>query len=103
MKVDKVTESLVAGVSDRVRRQIVKHGGGPTQEHIEFFNQHVGQSFQIVTTSMVGVLEKLNTSDSGIYNGGRYPYLVRITKDDRVHHNAKGELFEYAPEQLTLV
>lgn len=101
--IDSVTASLIVGLPKAVHEQFIRYEGGPTEEHRDWFEQNKGKKVQINCTNMYGILEKLNEADRGIYNGGRYPYKVRITVDDRTEHSALGKLFEYEPSQLKLV
>jgi hypothetical protein len=101
--IDSTTASLILGMPRAVQEQFIRYEGGPTDEHRNWFEQNKGKTVQIAGTNMYGVLEKLNEADRGIYNGGRYPYKVRITVDTRTEHSALGMLFEYEPSCLKLV
>lgn len=100
--IDPTTASLIIGMPRSVQDQFIRYEGGPTQEHRDWFEKHKGKTVQINGTNMYGVLEKLNEADRGIYNGGRYPYKVRITVDARTEYCALGCIFEYEPSQLKL-
>ncbi len=101
--IDPTTARLIIGMPKALHEQFIRYEGGPTQEHRDWFEKHKGKTVQIASTNMYGILEKLNQADRGIYNGGRYPYMVRITVDVRTEHSALGKIFEYEPSQLKLV
>lgn len=77
--------SSIDGVAD-LDKELRREEGGPSEEAVAFFNEHVGKRCGISDTNLFGVIESLNEATSGFYPGSRYPINVRM---------ADGSLFEY--------
>lgn len=101
---NKSSKTLSVNAPVELRKQAIQYEGGATDEHRDFFLHNEGKTFHVLGTTMYGKLESLNANNSGLYNGGRYPYMIRITSDGRTNeYNSVGQLFEYQPDQLELV
>lgn len=74
-------------------RTVNTEEGGPTEEQVQWFNQNQGKEV-LCFGERKGVVHSLNSSDSGLYYGKRYPIYVKFNNDD---------IYEYGIENLTLV
>ena len=69
-------------------------GSGPSQETIQKIEGMIRRKCT-VSWDIPGTVVGVNTSSSGIYNGGRYPLLVRQDKT--------GQVFEYDFDGFKLI
>ena len=60
----------------------------------------VGKRCKVLYTSYTGIVHGLNRSRYGIYNGTRYPVLVKV---DETCDGNKDVIFEYELEQVELI
>lgn len=81
------------GAADLYKAICSTYEGGATKEQADWVNNNLGKKVKIKHTSFEGVIESLNESTHGFYNGGRYPAMVRRTD---------GEVFEYGIDWLIL-
>ncbi|NTV78158.1 MAG: hypothetical protein HGA25_03190 [Clostridiales bacterium] len=73
----------------------------PTPEVIELVTSWIGSKCKILHTSHIGVVVRANTSETGLYAGGRYPAYVKITESGM--ERAVGCTFEYGLDQIELL
>ena len=106
MSLDSVTAGIILNVAvkdQEVAADLYKmfndtSDTGPSLQQTDYVNQHTGKPCCIKGTSIIGVVDRLNNSSHGMYNGGRYPAYVRITKHDMPE--AVGKVYEYGLESL---
>ena len=85
-------------IADLYKSLTSKEDGGPSQEDIDFFNEHKGKKVSIKHTTHIGHLIELNTSTGGFYPGSRFPFYVKMSEGKAV-----GQIFEYDREQIQLL
>ena len=69
-------------------------GSGPSQEDVEKIKSLIGRKCT-VSWGVPGTIVGVNTTSSGIYNGGKYPLLVKQDKT--------GKVFEYGFDGFKLI
>lgn len=72
-------------------------GTGPSEDIKELVTSMIGTKVRIKGTSYTGVVDSLNNTRHGIYNGGRFPFNVKI---DEGNGSASGKVFEYSVDQV---
>lgn len=83
---------------------LMQNTGGPTYDAENWFYQHHGRLVSVKGTGYKGVVHRLNDRDRGIYNGGRYPIMVKLTDDSLFEgRSLGGTVFEYSIDQLILL
>lgn len=93
MGMDSVTAQLLLDIAlndpekgaDLYREINKERTGGPSKEAREFINQNLGKRVRNIG-GMYGTLVGVNETDVGLYNGNRYPALIRLDT---------GQTFEY--------
>ena len=100
-----LTEHVKEGNADEVlalyKDLCTTHDGGPSDEVISLVTSLIGKKCKVKHTSHIGVVEGVNRSTGGFYNGGRYPVFVKITKSRRT--SAVGKVFEYELSQIEII
>ncbi len=71
-----------------------EESNGPSQEARDWITKNKGKRVKS-SSGNVGVVERLNDSTCGVYNGERYPIYVR--------HDEDGKIYEYGLDELEVL